>query len=1076
MTSSSRFLPPDDTDLVVGLLNDNVYTDLPAGEQGFDLIHMGLTDTLMAGVWGDGNTIDLDAPLSGWDSSYDGMILDQMLHPDGHYLPRDQPVEMVQAREIDYKQEDHLQADREHQIQWEMASSEAQRMNDLEGDMERADGKRPEEDPKIYAQRQKLWRRVQIIKKVAVNAAVREELYGKIHTAIDSKRTPASKSKLEMEEYQKVIEKWIRHEWGPMAHVAHSRVGLVLKLDKKNRLALVQMVENEVFQTAEDALIEARRKLVRDDNQRQRDDTETYRLRKIEWDKHAVAAQQHLSDLQLHSQLIGPDSALLKDDVDALNAESGTLEALIHDLTANADLRVDDQEILNDDLHNQREDEAILRSDAVITAADALVPAKDKEIADADDALLVATEARRHTHELAMKSAQAQLDLLQAAGAGEAAIKAQTLQVTITQKDMITDETDLSNGRAAQARHSAEAAQHIKDTNKHIADADQHAKDHRDHTSAMQDHLRAVQLHTALTPQQLDAVNNAIATFGTLTTHINTDTLRLINDTLDMVDDLTLVSADATQKLYDASQQLDMLFKLEQNKERLRVDAEYLAQVIIDIEALRKTQWVRTGAGTPVVKHKYMVHFPFTLTAAPTSLLRGPKAWDQPWLLAPAGQTWLYYMGVRDDASEQLTLWRVALPPNDPTFKYKNEDATKIHLLPGSPEVRNAGTQSVSGPGMQSTTLYLEESAFERSSRPEIAPTTYPYPTLIHRFPDFGENGEELTIVKPTNPFIHAMWTNMAEGLDTDVLLGVARRTEEQPNITPYPQNHGYRQIQDLATSVDGGQTWNILQRGLIMAKNVSVFYTAGGYWIQPGGQQWWNEVVLNTAGWVNGADTPGFGVAGDRVETWLIRAWTEGPPVPGDRLPVPLQGDFHANQVEQFTIMVWNTKHWKTQVLVSKNGGSPTPYDFSQPAGWAETCILRPTGDGGLRAYWQGHERHFVTEHHLSSDPSGYSLTYDASDTFLWVGELPAASGNWAWEKIDITKGPNRIVHCNQDGSVALGALYAGNDQVRDIQSHWLTEDGGNTWRQLPLPPFFPWDPPNYVSYQMQGWLVDTP
>jgi hypothetical protein len=130
--------------------------------------------------------------------------------------------------------------------------------------------------------------------------------------------------------------------------------------------------------------------------------------------------------------------------------------------------------------------------------------------------------------------------------------------------------------------------------------------------------------------------------------------------------------------------------------------------------------------------------------------------------------------------------------------------------------------------------------------------------------------------------------------------------------------------------------------------------------------------------------------------------------------------------------------------------------------------CFVRPSGGGGLRAWWAGHDQQWTTV-------EGDFVHFQGSEDRLWVGECPPG-GAWTWHRIDAPDRLNRLIHCNGDGSVVLAARWIGPDTVRHIQSHWITVDAGVTWRELPVPPYFVFKAGTADSYPIQGWLVDLP
>ena len=468
----------------------------------------------------------------------------------------------------------------------------------------------------------------------------------------------------------------------------------------------------------------------------------------------------------------------------------------------------------------------------------------------------------------------------------------------------------------------------------------------------------------------------------------------------------------------------------------------------------------------PTVGQRYLVRFPVALPPEGTPLAKGPQPYGNPWIKVQGGAPWLYYFS----SSPARGLYRVALPPADLSFRYTDELSTLVRLLPGPPTVPNAGEMQLTGPGMATQQLYLEESAWERVSRPELAPGTYPYPLRLHTYPQWGTQGTEpVPPLVSGVPHAHALDTNLGTGLTTDVLLGVGRRSVEEPNLSPYPDAHYYHQVADLLLSTDGGEHWTTVQAGLLLARQLFYYYPAGGFYVAPGGYVGGDTTILNAVGWVADADTDGLGFAGERLDTWMGTYWPDGNPYPSDLAPVPLRG----NEPTEYRRAQWPIKHVLARLYVSRNGGTPAVYDFPQPPGWMTQCFLRPTGGGGLCAWWQGHATQFTVQI-PTPDPNFFFIEYSGSPDEVWRGERPA-DGTWTWARVP-TPGPNRLIHTNGDGSVALGARYVGPDSVRSIDSHWLTTDAGATWRVLPVPPHFTFVPGTADSYALRGWLIDVP
>jgi hypothetical protein len=643
------------------IIDEGLYNDSPLPEAGYNFAIIQLARTLMDGAFGDATEVDIDAPMALWDERMDQDILDSITHPEWHYLPRSQTQRFVDDKADSQRRDDQLDEERAQQIALEMAISEVLNMRELEGSP--ADRPiKPLEDARIYATYLRIYREVRIASRAAQNYQSREAFFTQLRVDIGTRRTPAVQAIAVMKKWQEIVDRWVRREWGPMAHVRYSRPGKVLSFDKKKRLATVQMSEDVIWQTEDEALLQALRDRLADDQERLHQDTRAYAAAQARF-----AEAQALVDAAMAAALA--DAAALQADVVVLNADLASVSTLLtpldSDLQALIDTNVltqDAQAMLQNDQHAIRTATDKQQEDLELMRQDQLQPARDAAQAALDKTELATRETAKTDADAALKTAQ---DALAAAQKVEPplpreALAALTKNVADAAKSVAAAQARVAEQQATIAEHTAEAARRKQESVQH---AQQLAEDNRALAEAMQKlqaDLARLVADGALTPAQVADVN---ATTAAIAAQVQSHTEHVEAMLLHAASLLTNIQQLSTgaQRVEEARETTTLILAvLGQDRERLLVDADALAQATLTVQKLHGIRQVRTGSGRPKIKANYLIHFPYTLTSPPRSLLRGPKEWDLPWLIAPLATRWLYHKEL-----SQAVMERWAWPPPD---------------------------------------------------------------------------------------------------------------------------------------------------------------------------------------------------------------------------------------------------------------------------------------------------------------------------------------------------------------------------------------------------------------------------
>jgi hypothetical protein len=637
-------------------------SDRGIAEGGLNAVLVQLANTLLLGGWGGGKAedFDMDAPLAGWDPRLDAEIIDGITYPELHYLPQEQIAGYGRNLRDAILSDDNLSEEELASMAWESAVDEALSMRELTAPGAPRPAPR-REDPELFAAwvrtYNQLWTQVWAVRRYVV----REDFFARLETALDALRTRPQEGVDLLRAYQITIERWLREQWGPMAHVRHTRPGKVLTFDRHARLATVLLAEDAIFRTEEDALLAAVQERIRQDTLALADAEAAWAAAQQGADEHAAALNAALASLTAHDLTSAALFAAQVADAASSAAASALLGTAADDLVNNVVLNETIEQTLLNDAHAIREGTAQQLADVARADIDRALTERDTIQIQSDQAAVTALNAVRSLHQIDADVAQAALKDALGRTPPPTLPELDALRKTVDAavKVVVQDTAAIATARQELAAHTQLAADHVRATTEHVREAAEHARALQAAVLKMQRDLAELVRTGELSNTEAQGVNQRLLAVS--------DALsRFIAHTNQLIDLSALLENDA-QALYDATaaalddrrQARLILAALGLARQRLQADLEQLRHLVISLSALRGMRLVRTGKGLPRLQEVYNVHFPFTLNEPPASLLRGPDAWDLPWLIAPTGR-WLYW---KDPDGTKLYRW--AWPPPD---------------------------------------------------------------------------------------------------------------------------------------------------------------------------------------------------------------------------------------------------------------------------------------------------------------------------------------------------------------------------------------------------------------------------
>jgi hypothetical protein len=637
-------------------------SDRGIAEGGLNAVLVQLANTLLLGGWGgrEADDFDMDAPLAGWDPRLDAEIIDGITYPELHYLPQEQITGYGRNLRDAILSDDILSEEELASMAWESAVDEVLSMRELTAPGAPRPAPR-REDPEVFAAWVRTYNQLSTQVWAVRRYVVREDFFARLETALDALRTRPQEGVDLLRAYQVTIERWLREQWGPMAHVRHTRPGKVLTFDRHARLATVLLAEDAIFRTEEDALLAAVQERIRQDTLALADAEAAWAAAQQSADEHAAALNAALAALTAHDLTSAALFAAQVTDAASSEAASALLGTAADDLVNNVVLNETTEQTLLNDAHAIREGTAQQLADVAQADIDRALTERDTIQIQSDQAAVTALNAVRSLHQIDADAAQAALKDAQGRTPPPTLPELDALGKTAEAavKVVVQDTAAIATARQELAAHTQLAADHVRATTEHIKEAADHARALQAAVLKMQRDLAELARTGELTNDEAQGVNQRLLAVSDALSRFIAHTNQLI--------DLSALLEDDAQALYDATaaalddrrQARLILAALGLARQRLQTDLEQLRHLVVSLSALRGMRLVRTGKGLPRLQETYNVHFPFALNEPPASLLRGPDAWDLPWLIAPTDR-WLYWK-----TTGATTLYRVAWPPSE---------------------------------------------------------------------------------------------------------------------------------------------------------------------------------------------------------------------------------------------------------------------------------------------------------------------------------------------------------------------------------------------------------------------------